>query len=160
MTADFDIGIIGGGPAGSTAASYLAQAGLSVALFEGEIFPREHVGEGRQQETGEEQRNAHRLASPVGRGIGQDFRKSLSVKIDLEAGHVPQPAAPRGAHAGPQNSSAGSTEGRTLSAAVGGGERAPLPQRFHHRVLRFADAFAWVLGRLSHGASPHLRLRM
>jgi flavin-dependent dehydrogenase len=45
MTADFDIGIIGGGPAGSTAASYLAREGLSVALFESEIFPREHVGE-------------------------------------------------------------------------------------------------------------------
>jgi len=42
---DFDIGIIGGGPAGSTAASYLTRAGLSVAIFESEIFPREHVGE-------------------------------------------------------------------------------------------------------------------
>jgi 1H-pyrrole-2-carbonyl-[peptidyl-carrier protein] chlorinase len=43
--ADFDIGIIGGGPAGSTAASYLTKAGLSCAVFEGEIFPRPHVGE-------------------------------------------------------------------------------------------------------------------
>lgn len=45
MEPDFDIGIVGGGPAGSTAASYLAKAGLSVAVFESENFPREHVGE-------------------------------------------------------------------------------------------------------------------
>ncbi|MFI0480125.1 NAD(P)/FAD-dependent oxidoreductase [Actinomadura sp. 9N215] len=45
MTTDYDIAIIGGGPAGSTAAAYLAKAGLSVAVFEGEMFPRPHVGE-------------------------------------------------------------------------------------------------------------------
>lgn len=43
--ADFDVGIIGGGPAGSTTASYLAAAGLSCAVFEAENFPRPHVGE-------------------------------------------------------------------------------------------------------------------
>ncbi|MFI6291651.1 NAD(P)/FAD-dependent oxidoreductase [Nonomuraea sp. NPDC050790] len=45
MKTDFDIGIIGGGPAGATAAAYLAKANLSVAVFERETFPREHVGE-------------------------------------------------------------------------------------------------------------------
>jgi FADH2 O2-dependent halogenase len=45
VDAEFDIGVIGGGPAGSTIASYLAKAGLSVAVFEAEVFPREHVGE-------------------------------------------------------------------------------------------------------------------
>jgi flavin-dependent dehydrogenase len=45
MDVDYDVAIIGGGPAGSTAASYLVGAGLSVILFESETFPREHVGE-------------------------------------------------------------------------------------------------------------------
>jgi len=45
MQANFDVAIIGGGPAGSTAAAYLAKAGLSVLLLESEIFPRPHVGE-------------------------------------------------------------------------------------------------------------------
>jgi flavin-dependent dehydrogenase len=41
----FDVGIIGGGPAGSALAAYLAAAGVKVILFEREIFPRPHVGE-------------------------------------------------------------------------------------------------------------------
>ncbi len=42
---DVDVCIIGGGPAGSTAASYLTRGGMSVRLFEAASFPREHVGE-------------------------------------------------------------------------------------------------------------------
>ena len=42
---DFDVLIVGGGPGGSTAAAYLARAGLRVACFERERFPRFHVGE-------------------------------------------------------------------------------------------------------------------
>ena len=40
-----DVIIIGGGPAGSTAASLLADAGRRVLLFEKEVFPRFHIGE-------------------------------------------------------------------------------------------------------------------
>lgn len=43
--AEYDVLIIGGGPAGSALAGYLAMAGLSVAIFEREKFPRPHVGE-------------------------------------------------------------------------------------------------------------------
>lgn len=45
MRTDFDVIVIGGGPAGSTATSYLAMEGMSVAVIESELFPRPHIGE-------------------------------------------------------------------------------------------------------------------
>ena len=42
---EVDILVIGGGPAGSTAASMAAKSGLSVKVCERSKFPREHVGE-------------------------------------------------------------------------------------------------------------------
>src|SRR6266480_4674238 len=44
-TAPYDVAIIGGGPAGSTAAALLARAGRRVIVFERERFPRFHIGE-------------------------------------------------------------------------------------------------------------------
>src|SRR6202165_74494 len=41
----YDVAIIGGGPAGSTAATLLAKAGRRVVLFERDKFPRFHIGE-------------------------------------------------------------------------------------------------------------------
>ena len=42
---EFDAIVIGGGPAGSTAATMLARKGRRVLLLERDRFPREHVGE-------------------------------------------------------------------------------------------------------------------
>ena len=45
MTEPYDVAIIGGGPAGSTAATLLARKGRRVVVFEREKFPRFHIGE-------------------------------------------------------------------------------------------------------------------
>ena len=43
--ADYDVLVVGGGPGGSSAATFLARGGLRVAVVEREAFPRFHVGE-------------------------------------------------------------------------------------------------------------------
>jgi flavin-dependent dehydrogenase len=48
---DPDVVVIGGGPAGSTASTLIAQGGPRVRLFEREHFPRFHIGESLIPET-------------------------------------------------------------------------------------------------------------
>lgn len=45
MKTHYDVLIIGGGPAGSSAATHLSRKGFSVLVLEKEKFPRDHVGE-------------------------------------------------------------------------------------------------------------------
>src|SRR5499427_1416902 len=48
---NYDVIVIGGGPAGSTIASILSREGRKVVLFEKERFPRHHIGESLMTDT-------------------------------------------------------------------------------------------------------------
>src|SRR6266498_1975940 len=48
---NYDVIVVGGGPAGSTIASILAREGRRVVLFEKERFPRHHIGESLMTDT-------------------------------------------------------------------------------------------------------------
>src|SRR5215211_2551230 len=50
-TDNFDVIVLGGGPAGSSVSSILSREGRSVVLFEKEEFPRHHIGESLMTDT-------------------------------------------------------------------------------------------------------------
>jgi flavin-dependent dehydrogenase len=50
-TGTYDVIVMGGGPAGSAAATILSREGRKVVLFEKEVFPRHHIGESLMTDT-------------------------------------------------------------------------------------------------------------
>ena len=51
LNSNYDVIVMGGGPAGSSVAGILAREGRSVILFEKEEFPRHHIGESLMTDT-------------------------------------------------------------------------------------------------------------
>src|SRR5213083_585559 len=51
ISTEYDVVVIGGGPAGSTVSALVGQRGYRVGLFERERFPRFHIGESLIPET-------------------------------------------------------------------------------------------------------------
>lgn len=87
MKEHYDCIVIGGGPAGSTAAAIVAEAGFSTLLVEREKFPRFHVGESLMPE----------CYWPLKRlGVldqmkSSQFVRKLSVQFVSHSGHESQP---------------------------------------------------------------------
>lgn len=87
MVKDLDVIVIGGGPAGSTASTLLAQHGRSVRLFEREHFPRFHIGESLIPETYHVLKRLNML-DKLRRSA---FVKKYSVQFVTERGRLSEP---------------------------------------------------------------------
>ncbi len=79
--------VIGGGPAGATVSTLLAQQGVRVVLFERERFPRFHIGESLIPET----YHVLRRLGMLDKMKGSHFVKKYSVQFVNEHGRLSEP---------------------------------------------------------------------
>jgi flavin-dependent dehydrogenase len=85
--AETDVVVIGGGPAGSTASTLIAQQGHRVRLFERELFPRFHIGESLIPDTFFILERLNMLPKLK----GSHFVKKYSVQFITEHGRLSEP---------------------------------------------------------------------
>jgi flavin-dependent dehydrogenase len=84
---DTDVIVIGGGPAGSTASTLIAQNGHRVQLFERDQFPRFHIGESLIPETYWVLKRLNMLPKMK----GSHFIKKHSVQFVSQSGKLSEP---------------------------------------------------------------------
>ncbi len=115
MKSSYDCVVVGGGPAGSTVAALVAEAGFETLLLDREKFPRFHVGESLMPET---YWTFERLGL-LEKMKQSDFVKKYSVQFVTGDGresqpfffdqHDPRPAARRGRSNAPSSTRCCST---------------------------------------------------
>lgn len=87
IKANYDCIVIGGGPAGCTAAAMVAQAGFDVLLLEREKHPREHVGESLMPES----YWVFEKLGVLGKLRDSQFAKKVGVQFVNDTGRESQP---------------------------------------------------------------------
>ncbi len=87
LSGEYDVIVVGGGPAGTTTATLIAQHGHRVALFERDHFPRFHIGESLIPQTYEVLKRLNMLDKMK----SSHFIKKYSVQFVTDKGRLSEP---------------------------------------------------------------------